>query len=194
MKKAVGFLLVVGGFIFITLITVDWHGDMFVVIIDAPALLWKGFAISGVLLMTGEGKTFIAAVNAVLSRKYVLPEVMRIRAIRLFKMMIKVVWGSAVVAIMMTVMLILVQLENPAALGPMLSVSLSSALYAALINLVFFHPAIIILENRRNEAEKIVISEKQVIDKLLELCYRQGITPEEIMNAEEIGFKGEGEQ
>ena len=174
-----------------TLITSNWESHILGDLMDAPSFIWKIFAIFGVLLMTGEGKTFIAAVNAVLSKKYVLPEVMRVKSIRLLKMMLKIVWGSAVVAICMSIMFMLLQLENPAAIGPMLSVTLTSALYAALINLAFIYPAIIVLENRRNEPEKIVISEKQVIDKLLELCYRQGITPEEIINAEEIAFKQE---
>jgi hypothetical protein len=56
---------------------------------------------------------------------------------------------------------------------------------------MLIYPAIYLLEIRRNAEEKIVISEKQIIDKMLEMCYRQGITPEEILNAGEISFKEE---
>ena len=57
-----------------------------------------------------------------------------------------------------------------------------------MVNLVFTYPAIHIIESRYNQEEKRVISEKQVMDKLLELCYKKGVSPEEIMDANEIKF------
>ena len=61
--------------------------------------------------------------------------------------------------------------------------------YGLLINVVFINPAIDILESRYNADVKFVISEKQVMDKLLELCYKQGVSPEEIIEASEISFQ-----
>jgi len=86
--------------------------------------------------------------------------------------------------------MMLAHLEDPGQLGPNLSLSLLSILYGVVINLALIYPAIHILENRPDpQPASIVISERQVIDKLLELCYKQGIPPEEILDAKEISFK-----
>jgi hypothetical protein len=62
-------------------------------------------------------------------------------------------------------------------------------LYAAFLHIVLIYPSVYILKNRKTPEEKpVVISEKQVVSKLLELCYKQGISPEELLNAEEINF------
>ena len=79
--------------------------------------------------------------------------------------------------------------DDPSYLGPVMAVALLSMVYGALINIVFILPAIHILKHRKNPEEDATVTEKQVIDKLLELCHKQGISPEEIMDAEEISLR-----
>ena len=192
MTRIAGLLLILGVGYLGLLFAGDWNTQMPLELIDFPSALWIIFSVTGVILITGEGKTFIVAKNALLSRKYVMTALTKDRAVRLYKLLAKTIWASAVVAVCSGIMYILFQLEDPAALGPMLSVVLTSAFYAAFLNFAFIYPAIYILENRRNVDDIIVISERQVIDKMLELCYRQGINPEEVMNAEEISFRKKG--
>ncbi|MCL2187801.1 MAG: hypothetical protein FWC16_02070 [Defluviitaleaceae bacterium] len=193
MKRLMGYVVIFFGFFVLMAISANWQTWWLGQFLDAPSIIWLVFAIVGVILITGENKTFIVAINAIINKRYVLPEQTRDKAIRLFRMISKAVYGSAVIAVASSIVIMLLTLDDPSALGPMLSVSLLSAVYAAFINFVFFHPAIYLLENRRNAEQKILINERQVIDKMLELCYRQGITPEEIINAEEISFRKQDE-
>jgi flagellar motor component MotA len=129
--------------------------------------------------------------NALLSKKYVISAHTQQKAIRLFKLMGKSVLYAIVINITIMVCITLLMLDDPSVLGSVFSVILLSVVYGGLFNLMLIYPAIYLLEARRNAEEKTVISEKQVINKLLELCYRQGISPEEILKAGEISFKEE---
>lgn len=189
MKFLLGLAIVVGGFLFTTLIINNWDGFMLMQLLDAPSLIWFLMVITGVTVATGEFKTLIAAINAIASKKYTLSAHVQHKAIRLLKLLRKTVIYAAVTGVAVGTMYMLLRLDNPGMIGPLLSVAFVSMVYGAIINLVLITPAIAILETRRNTEEKIVISERQVIDKLLELCYRQGVTPEEILNAEEISFR-----
>jgi len=158
---------------------------------DFPVFVWFIIVIIAVIIATGERKTFISAINALLSKKYIIPPESRYRAIKLFRTIGKAVILAAIFDMLMSFMLILLVLDDPGRLGPMISIALLAPLYAVFINFALVLPMVHILQFRRNEKEKLLISEKQVIDKLLELCYRQGITPEEILKAGEIMFKEE---
>ena len=157
--------------------------------LDLPTLAWFAFIMTAVVVATGEARTFVAAVNALLSKKYVMSAQDKERALRLFRLLGKTVLAAAVMLTAVGVTFMLYQLADPAALGPFLAISLLSVVYGVGINMVFIYPAINILETRYNTEERTVISERQVIDKLLELCYRQGVAPEDIINANEIAFK-----
>ena len=82
----------------------------------------------------------------------------------------------------------IVQLDDPRHIGSMLATSLLSVVYGLIINLVFIYPAIYILKHRENIEPVKVISEKLIVDKLLELCHKKGISPEEILEADDISF------
>jgi magnesium-transporting ATPase (P-type) len=190
MRFVIGVLLMIAGFIMMGSIMMNFTGIWWLwKFFDLPIILWMKLAMAAVIVATGEFRTFIGGINALLSKKYVLSAEMQNRAIRLFKLFGKIAICVAVVDMLLGMSLILTYLDDPGALGPMLSVSLISPLYAAFFNLAIVIPITHILHYRRNPEDKLVISEKQVIDKMLELCYRQGITPEEIMNAQEISFK-----
>ena len=153
-----------------------------------PSMISIIIVIAAVLYMTGEFKTFIKGINALLFKKYHISYADRNRAVKLFKLLIKVTVYICIANIAMGVVFILGTLEDPAALGPMVSVLLLTFFYAALLNLIFLLPAIHLLEKRKPADTVVVISEKEVINKLLEMCFKQGITPEEILEADEIKF------
>ena len=147
------------------------------------------FIIVAITLATSNIRMFFVAVNALVSKKYYISAANKERAVRYFELISRTVWYTAAIFTVMPLLFMLLSLDDPTSLGPKLSVTLVSLFYGLVINAAFVYPAIHILENRYNMEEKRVISEKQVVDKLLELCYRQGISPEEVIDAGEISFK-----
>ena len=158
--------------------------------IHAPTIFAFLVVYAGVLFVTGEFKTFVRAANALFSKKYQISAEDCDKGISLLKLGTKVTIAATVFYSFGSLIFILRDLVDYEALGPMLAILILVPMYAAMIILIFIQPAIHILKTRKAEEEKpSAISEKQVINKLLELCYKQGISPEEIINANEITFK-----
>ena len=191
MKYALGIFVLLPFLLFLPWILLVAGGDRGAIyaFIHMPTLLCFICAIPIMLFATGEFKTFIKASNAVFSKKYVISYEDREKGIKLFEFLIKIVNYTAVICTIIALVLILGNLDDLHLLGPMLSIALLTALYAATFNFALLYPAIYVLKNRQNEEHKIVINEKEVINKLLELCYKQGISPEEILTANEISFR-----
>ena len=158
--------------------------------IDVPSLLPFILIMAAVIFMTGEYKTYTKSVNAILSKDYKISHADKEKAIRLYRLLGKTVVYTTVLNLTIGLGIMLGQFESVQFLGPMLSVAMVSVVYGTTINLVFIYPAIHILKNRENSETVRVISEKLVVDKLLELCYKKGITPEEILDAEDISLGG----
>jgi len=154
----------------------------------ATAIFFKA-AVAAVIISTGGLKVFVMAINAILSKSYKISSADREKAVRLFKLIRKTIIYTAVLHTIIGVLLSMMQLSDIHAFMANLAISFLSIFYGALANMLLVNPAISILESRENVDEKIVISEKQVIDKMLELCYKQGVSPEEILNASEISFR-----
>jgi len=165
--------------------------------LNVPTAMMFLLAIVSVLIMKGGFKTLIVAINALLSKKYSISAADQEKAIRLFKLLAKTVRYAALlyflIALINMSMAINWAFDDKDVLVPVVLVNVAASaltiVYGLIINLVFLRPAIDILETRHNAEMKTMISEKQVIDKLLELSYKQGISPEEIMDAGEISFK-----
>ena len=183
-----GILVYFTAFVVLAAVMANRPGD-WMIFIDAICLLVLIMVAAGVIIGTGSFKVFIAAVNALFSKRYHISAADKEKAIRLFKLLSMAMIYSAILVTVMSVIMMLLNLDNLQALGPMMAVSLVSIFYGLFANLVFVYPAIFILTSRYNEEERRVISEKQVMDKLMELCHKQGITPEEIMEAHEVYFK-----
>lgn len=185
-----GVLLFLVGLFFITLMGANLELPVAIaVLFDLPTTFAFIIAITSVIVATGSFKTFITAINALLSKKYSISAADKEKAVRLFQLIGKTVVYASVLFAVMGIMLMLRSLSDPYSIGPKVSIALCSLFQGTLINLILVYPAINVLETRYNVEERTVISEKQVIDKLLELCYRQGVSPEEILNAREIHFQ-----
>ncbi|MCL1877529.1 MAG: hypothetical protein FWF80_01590 [Defluviitaleaceae bacterium] len=157
--------------------------------IHAPTMFVYALVVSAVILITGEFKTKIRVANALFSKKYKISDEDTERGIRLLELLkISVIYTAVFFTIASTIVM-MADLDNYDMLGPMIAIMLLIPMYAAMINLVLIIPAIHILKTRRNEEKAAHINERQVTNKLLELCYKQGITPEEILGAKEINFK-----
>ena len=157
-------------------------------LLHVPSMIVLIAAMAVTLFMAGEEKTLVKAINAILFKKYKISHADKERAIYLFKMQGKVVMYASLLMSAISLFIMLGQLDDPLTIGPMLSMALLSIIYAAGFNIVFFIPAIYILQHRKSPDNKRVISEKEVINKLLELCYKKGISPEEILEATDIHF------
>ena len=161
-------------------------------LIDMPSLMSLILANATVMIVTGGFKVYVQAINAVLSKNYVISHGDREKAISLMQLLSKVTMGAGVLFSLLAIMIMLGQLDGLDMIGPMLSISLLTLIYAFIFKIIFFLPMIYVLKHRKNPGdknEKAVISEKAVVNKLMELCYKQGVSPEEILEAEEIFFK-----
>ena len=190
MRYAIGILVFLVS-IFLVIIVL---GGEVMDFLNLPSAFMFLFAIVAVLIMKGGFKTLIVAINALLSKKYSISAADQEKAIRLFKLLAKtVVYAS----FLFTIVCLINILMNMDYLDPWFTHNLGFNIaatfvfifYALVINMVFIYPAISILESRHNAEVKTMISEKQVMDKLLELCYKQGISPEEILESNEISFR-----
>jgi hypothetical protein len=194
MRYLLGLLVFAIQIIFVMLVATGfdlvWLSNLF---FDGMTFAVFLLTITAVIITQGGHKTFIAAINAVLSKKYHIAASDKEKAIRLFRLIGKSVTATALLLTVIGVINILSNLDNPATIGVHMAMALLSIMHGIIINLVFVWPVVSILETRYNTEEKTVISEKQVIDKLLELCYRQGITPEEILDADEIKLRTSGQ-
>ena len=161
--------------------------------VDMPSLLPLIMIVSATIFMTGEYRTHTRAVNAILSKKYKISNQDKEKAIMLYKLLAKVVVYTSLLITIIGFVQMIGMMDGElwaASWRAMLSVAVVPLVYGAIINLAFIYPAIHILHNRENSEVAAVISEKLVVDKMLELCYKKGITPEEILDADDISFGG----
>ena len=158
--------------------------------LDAPSLMPLIVIIGATVYMTGNYKTYTKAVNAILFANYKISQADKEKAIGLYKLLGKVVVYTTLITTMIGLVLTFGMDFALYTFGAMLAVSVIPIIYGAIINLVFIYPSIHILQNRENSETVNVISEKLVVDKLLELCYKKGVSPEEILEADDISFGG----
>ncbi|MDR1664784.1 MAG: MotA/TolQ/ExbB proton channel family protein [Clostridiales bacterium] len=183
-----GILILLAAVLFSWFAFSEGHLGQMAELIDLPSYVPMLLTTVAVINFSGGFKLFIKAINALISKKYYISVADREKSIRLFKLLGKSIAGMGVLNTVLGAIFTLFNLSDLSQTGPLIGVALISLLYALFANLAFIGPAIHLLESRYNtEAEK-VISDRQIIDKLLELCYRQGVTPEEILEADEIHF------
>ena len=191
MRYAAGQVIIIF-IIVVTVVIFGGTGRAIFEIIDAPSLMPLGIVIAATVFMTGEYKTFTKSVNALLSKKYKISYEDLQKAISLYRLLAKVVVYTTLISFVLGIMMMFGAVREYEfslwLLGVMFSVALVSVLYGLIASLVFIYPAIHILKHRENSESVKVISEKLVVDKLLELCYKKGISPEEILEAEDVSF------
>jgi flagellar motor component MotA len=185
-----GILAFLAGVILVMLLTASQNGDA-LIFFEPTVIVGFFFVIAGTLLATGNVKTFVSAVNALFSKKYRLTAAVRHEAVEVFKLLAVNIFIGMGLFVMIGLVILLSNLGDPGLYGARVAVAYLSLFYGLLLNMVFIYPAIYLLKNRRNTEEKILISDKEVVNKLLELCYKQGVSPETILEAEEIYFRSE---
>ena len=191
MRYVIGVLLFLAA-IFLTIVVLGGNATDY---LNLPTIFFLLLPIIAVIIMKGGFKTLIVAVNALLSKKYSISAADKEKAIRLFRLIGKTAMYSAVLLTLISLlnMAIGINLTDDDGVRGVILINVAASFvaifYGLLINAVFINPAISILESRYNADVKSMISEKQVMDKLLELCYKQGVSPEEIIGASEISFQ-----
>lgn len=186
----IGALIFIVGVVYTAAICLNFDFQQIMwILIDMPTVVIFIILITSVIIATGNFKTLVKSINALISKKYKMSAADKERGVRLFKLLSKTVIYTMSLTTIIAFMTILLSLTDPAQLGPKVAVALYSLAFGLGLNLIIINPAIDILQTKYNNEEKTVISERQIIDKLLELCYRQGVSPEEILDANEIHFR-----
>jgi len=191
MRYIIGILV----FLAATLLAIMMFGGQASDYLNFPTIFLLLLVTVAVIVMKGGFKTFIAAVNALLSSKYSISAADKEKAIRLFRLLGKSILIASFMYTLISLMNMAMGIDMSdydnarAVILVNVAASFVIVFYGLLVNLVFIGPAIDILESRQNADVKTMISEKQVMDKLLELCYKQGVSPEEILDASEISFR-----
>jgi len=188
MRYFLGFLAFFATFLLMAAINSAWSEWGLLAIIDIPSLFPILFMNGAVIVATGSFKLSIKSANAIFSQKYKLSDEDKEKSVELYKLLARTTMYSAGISTLMGILFMLGQIDTPDTIGPMLSISLISMVYGIFINAIFFWPGIFILKNRKNPGQTVTINEKMVLNKMLEMCYKQGITPEEILNADKIKF------
>ena len=188
-----GMVIFLIGITFAILICVSFSSMMGIFsFIDIPSAITYIIVMLSVIIATGSFKVFTSAINAVLSKSYHISAAGKERAIKLFKLLEKTsIYSSIVISLIGIIFMGLnIDIQTQAyQILPSFTIGILPMFYGISVNIILIQPAIYILESRYNAEEKKVISEKEITDKLFELCYKQGITPEEILESKEIHFK-----
>jgi flagellar motor component MotA len=198
MRKALGLFICFVGIAISIFWASEWNFIDAVSFIDIATTFSIVVPAAGFIIGTGSFKAFIAGINCILSKKYRITEKLLDEAVSLFELLAKVVVNATVVSIFIGLCLTLLNLDDPASLGPKISIALLAALHGAFINLVFIHPAIYMLKKKRTEEpledndaniHAVRARDREAVDKLLQLCFEKGITREDIMNADGIDLR-----
>jgi flagellar motor component MotA len=159
-------------------------------LINPAVVLTIIFVLVSTLLATGSFKLFTRGLNAVISRKYHIPDEERKQAMDLFRLLSKATIAAAVLLIPMGLIAALGHLEDMEALGHAIASTLVAPLFGAIVPIALFEPVVFILRYRENAKERAVKAYPKALgDKLLELCYKNGLSAEDIENATDIELR-----
>jgi flagellar motor component MotA len=186
------YLIGIAVFIFTFTMTFTFKGVAPGILINPAVVLTLLFVIIATLLATSNFKLFTRGFNAVISRKYYLPDEERRRAEELFHLLSRVTVASAVFLVFVGIISMLGHVDDTEALGHALTAALVSPIIASALIVIFFEPAAFILRYRQNAPERKMNSYPKALgDKLLELCYKNGLSEEDIENATDIVLRSD---
>ncbi len=161
----------------------------FSVLMNPAAMAVLLFSLTAVIVSTSSYKTFIAGLNSIFFKRYVITEETRIKAVELFRLLSKTAVFASIIGLIIG---FIASVGNVTELEPF-SHAIASALISPLLCLItcvaIFEPAVFILNRRTNESLLIKAYPKHISDKLVELCNQNGITEEDILAATNIVLK-----
>jgi flagellar motor component MotA len=150
------------------------------------------FTLVSTVLATGNFKLFIRGCNAVLSRKYYMPDEERRQAAELFHLLSKVTVAASVFVMFTGLIAMLGHMSDTELFGHAIAAALTAPLFAAAVPVALFEPAVFVLRHRSDAPERVMKSYPKALgDKLLELCYQNGLNAEDIENATGIELRSE---
>ncbi|MDR2770618.1 MAG: hypothetical protein LBB57_01110 [Clostridiales Family XIII bacterium] len=161
---------------------------------NPSAILTVLFAVVSALLATSNFRLFTRGLNAAISRKYYLPEEECEKAADLFRLLSKVSIAAALFTFFTGLIAMLGHMEDAEAFGHALAAALVAPLVGVAVLTALFEPAAFILRHRaRAEAAAgkaaVKTYPKALGDKLLELCYQNGLSAEDIEKATDIELR-----
>lgn len=120
------------------------------IFLDWPNLIVFVVLLGLTIAMTKSWGIFKEACKALSSKHHRISAPNRKKAVALFELLIKTTWGIALIVVVSGFCMILCYLDDPAALGPNVSVAILGLLYGVLINVAFFYPAVYVLKHRED--------------------------------------------
>jgi flagellar motor component MotA len=147
------------------------------------------------LLATSGFKLFVRGLNAAISHKYHLPDEERTAAADLFRLLSKVAIAAAVFGVFLGLISMLGHMGDVEQFGHALAATLVSPLYGVAAALVLCEPVAYILRHpQQNDAPAASVKAypKALGDKLLALCYQNGLSAEDIERATGIELHWDG--
>jgi flagellar motor component MotA len=186
------YLIGLAAFVFsFILVPFTLKGVQIIYLSNPAVILTILFVVVSTLLSTGKFKLFTRGLNAVISRKYYMPDDERRQAADLFRLLSKATIAAAVFLIPLGVMAALGNLSDTEALGHAMVAMLIAPLVGAFVPIAVFEPAAFILLHPSEPSKRggVKTYPKALGDKLLELCYQNGLSAEDIENATGIELR-----
>jgi len=128
-------------------------GDRVLALVDIPSAIWVGGVLTGGLWLSFGPMRVLRAFAALFSAdETIIPEAYAIYLL-VFTRAYQLAWGAGLVGLLLGVVLMLLNLDDPSRIGPGMAVALLPALYGALLAEFLFAPLRQVLANRVIERE-----------------------------------------
>ena len=162
--------------------------------VNLPSFLGHFIILTSVIVATSSFKVFISGINGAFSKKYQMTKEQSDITLALFRLLQRTVNYTSVLVFLIGLVIGLGYLSDLFMLGPILAMTMIAPLYGIIINIAFINLVIYNLEHKHeSESATVVrIKDKEVADKLLQLCFEKGLTHEDIMEADEITLRKRG--
>ena len=148
MSYVAGFIMFVVGVMVFAVINAGFHSYGMMLLIDLPSVAGLLFINCAVIVATGTSRLFVDAIKHVVTGRGVLKNEDKEKATALFATLSRVTMLAALMFTVMSIMMLLVNLDDMNAIGPMLMIALLSLFYGAVINIIVHLPIIYILKHR----------------------------------------------
>jgi len=128
-------------------------GDRWLALVDLPAAIWVGGILTGGLWLSfGPGRLLRAVAALFSADETIIPEAYAVYLL-VFTRAYQLAWGAGLVGLLLSVVLMLQNMDDPAYIGPGMAIGLLPAVYGAFLAEFLFAPLRQVLANRVIERE-----------------------------------------
>ncbi|MCL2236166.1 MAG: hypothetical protein FWB98_06985 [Defluviitaleaceae bacterium] len=145
MRFVFGIIWILVGIILMQIFVSENVMYAFASFIDAPSIMMIGLAIGGITIATGQSKTLLAGIKAVFNKNSNLPQEKVAEVVKLFKLLSRTTWAAGAVLFLIAMHGTL-RMTGTGYEFLELNLGFLGVYYAVILNLIFFIPAIAILQ------------------------------------------------